>query len=190
LALGSRAGPSLLAREPLSLRGWQARKEKSKVIHWTKLNPFDSIYTFVDGDTGENCNIASDELRRWCQRAKPKVHAIAVRREWVQTFLTQNAINRSRLDALAQKYLHGAAIEPIIMCYTDRSKDEGMLVDGRHRYVYSFVEGLRRIPAYMLDRAEWHPFRISGLPSMTQEELEKEPAIGFRLGEPALRAKE
>jgi len=159
------------------------------MLHWSQLDPLDTLYTFVDGDTGENCDLASERLRQWCLRTLPAIVHIPVRADWVCSFMRDGAINQARLCALHAIYTKGVQMEPIIFCMTDNRTHTGMMVDGHHRYVVAYLEKHRSIMAHTLSRAEWHPFRVSGLPSVTEKELVSEPAIGFRKGLPSERAK-
>lgn len=93
------------------------------------------------------------------------------------TFVRDNIVSPQRVVQLMGRHRHEADLlrmEPLVFCadgsFTDGAPDV-FFVDGHHRYVMCAVFQLTSAPAYIVPPDFWARFRISGLPSISQQEL-------------------
>lgn len=137
------------------------------------MSPREGIYTFIDNE-GNNVNIASERLYQWCCAARPEMVLVPVEPRIARKFQEDNVIDMTRVIELAcRKYL-----DPIIFAKCETSTNGGpdvMLVDGHHRYALAAAMRLSVIPAYVLEPAQWHPFRVKDLIPITQDQLRDIP---------------
>lgn len=147
-------------------------------------DPFEPIYTFVDGRTGENVHIASTRLRAWCieHRAELEVQAIPVDKKLAASFQEKNAILPKRVHTLLAKLPEDMEQwEPIIYAHDGSFGSNGgpnvMLVDGHHRYFAAALIGAPFILGWFLTVPQWEPFKIEGLREYSEQELVDEPII-------------
>lgn len=135
------------------------------------------VFTFIDVKTGENTHIDSGGLREWCaaNREKLKVEMVPVDKEIARSFLElDNSVSEAHLKKVAGL----KELDPIIFGMSgtfSNGAPDVMLVDGHHRYYLAALAwGMEAIPAYVLERAQWEPFRMQ-LQDMTAEELRDLP---------------
>ena len=134
----------------------------------------DAIYTFV-ADNGENFNIDSERLRQWCLSNKPEIFLVPLRRSLAREMVRNRTVSTERVKQLGLHYVATRKIpEPIIFCKTN-SRPDVILVDGHHRYVLAVVAKMPLIEAFALERHQWEPFRIHGLPAIDQDQLKDLP---------------
>lgn len=138
------------------------------------LPPTEQIYTFID-NSGTNVHIHSNGLRLWTLR-KPGLEQflIPVNHRIGRSFLEQNTCSLTKAMSLSFTHLR----TPIIFC-KDGNLTEGrpdcLLVDGHHRYLRACIEHDPFIAAFVLEPAQWHPFRLKNCPDLTKEELKQIP---------------
>jgi hypothetical protein len=129
-------------------------------------NPFEPIYTFVERATGANVNIASERLRQWTLTAGLEVDGVPVDRALAGSFVRDNIVAPRWCEHLLSLVERGMKFPPVIFA-KDGGETNGapdvMLVDGHHRYFIAAMSGMRFIPAYVLEVAQWKPFEILGL---------------------------
>lgn len=143
------------------------------MINVEDLPPGEHIYTFV-GDDGENIHIASSRLRRWCMDSGIEPVLAPMNREVAETFLTDNVISVDRVRQMDAN----PAVDPVIMCKTGtftNGNPDVVLADGHHRYYLQRNQAL--FLTYLLEREQWEQFRITGILSMTKDELREYPVL-------------
>lgn len=140
------------------------------------LKPFETLYTFVAND-GTNTHIAAERLRQWCLAAPNlEIFEVPVEKRIAEGFIKRNIVSYANCVRLVT-HQH---LNPLIYAKTGtftEGRPDVMLVDGHHRYVYAAAAGRRTFPAFILEEAEWHPFRVAGALNLTQEELEAVPVL-------------
>lgn len=149
----------------------------------SSFSPKEPIYTFIT-PSGENINIAASKLRLHCMgldsgpTLRPayrfKVFDFPIRPALAESFVHDNIISTARVIELLTK----PRLDPIIAAVYDHDANglpNVMLVDGHHRYYLAHAMKLPHIPAFVLQPEEWHPFQISGCPTISQDELRSIP---------------
>src|SRR5882762_7855434 len=101
------------------------------------------VYSYVS-QNGTNIHIDAVRLRRWCLQAKPEISLLAIDPSYVDDMIRDNAISLDRIIEL-EKLDYS---EPIIMARFDHSTrlalgstDDGMHIDGHHRYYLAAKRG-------------------------------------------------
>jgi hypothetical protein len=139
------------------------------------INPFKPIFTFV-ADDGENIHMDVEALRDWCLRTSPEVFNIPLKYELAATFIPENVITLDRVRELSKR----KDLSPIIMA-KDGTITNGapncMLVDGHHRFFLACLRKQTYIPGHLLEEAEWKPFQLHNLPSITRDQLRRSPLL-------------
>jgi len=124
----------------------------------------EAVFSYVLDD-GKNVVFAVDRLLSWCKATKPTVFKIPVDPAFVEYCRKNRGIEQHRLDQLT---VHQCR-EPLIFCtWYDESQ---LLVDGHHRYVKLGLRGSRWCKGWVLKPAQWEPFLVEGLGSLTSSEL-------------------
>jgi hypothetical protein len=138
----------------------------------------DPVYTFVAED-GTNTHIDSARLRIWCEAGalsgmlKPCWVPVE---PWIaKKFFADNTVSMTRVLELARGRTR---LTPIIYAKdggVTNGRPDVMLVDGHHRYCLWAMLGAPACQAYVLAQAQWEPFKIAGLPSITADDLRSMP---------------
>jgi hypothetical protein len=145
------------------------------MIPFSEMDNKELMYAFV-GDDGSNIHVAIQRLLKWVERRKPhlKVWQIPVHPHLAKRFINHNLINRERVkELLLQKQ-----VDPIIFGKEIRGRPEDVdmyLLDGRHRYVRAVALNYLLIEAYLLNPNQWRAFQITGVPTITQRQLDGMP---------------
>jgi len=135
-----------------------------------------AIYSYVAPD-GTNTHVDSEKLRVWCAEHSSDLEVLntPVTAKIAMSFLDGAVIDFRHVErVLALPHL-----DPII--YGDvgtvgaNGGPDVILIDGHHRYFAAFLCKVPFIPAYVLKPAQWHPFRIEGLPDLTEGQLRAMP---------------
>jgi hypothetical protein len=143
----------------------------------------DAIYTFVSPE-GENISIHAGRLRQWqlARTPRPEWSLAPISPALAQRFDRENVTSRGRIATMIGRIRalrNPFWIEPILFAadgtFTDAGAPNVLLVDGHHRYAAFAVLGLPMIPAWIIPPSEWEPFRITGLPDVTAQELRDLP---------------
>jgi hypothetical protein len=123
-----------------------------------------------------NIHVDSEKLRQWCAAHRSELECLLtpVNPKIASSFLEDNVID---LDH-AKEVLKMPALDPIIYglsgTFTNGNPD-AILIDGHHRYFLAWVTKHEFIPSYLLKPEQWEPFKIDGLPSLTEEQLRAMP---------------
>lgn len=143
------------------------------------LSRWETIYTFVAAD-GSNVHIHTERLHLHLQSLppdkRPKVQMVELSYELAQKFIHTNVVAIERVRQLDIRNLQ----DPIVFCSDGTSTDgrkNCMLVDGHHRFTRAAIDGYQLIPSYVLDPLEWEPFRVTGIPDLTRDELLSMPNL-------------
>lgn len=143
------------------------------------LGPLEPIYTFVGAD-GTNINLAVSPLRAALAASPPEVVCAPIDGKLALSFCRDNIVDFNRCLTLMRDFRGTKNAEPIILCHQHEDSSHGVyLVDGHHRYVCHAALRAPYILAYILPKAAWTPFTISGLPNMTQSQLRDLPTHKF-----------
>jgi len=151
------------------------------MIPMAEMREGESIYSHVL-PCGTNVHIAAARLRLHLLTHQPTPFLVPIDLNLCHTFYAARAIDDARILSLTPHELS----EPIILC-KDLTLTEGrpdvLFCDGHHRYVRRALDGERWIKAWLVEYADWQPFRIEGHPTLSQESLKAaapRPAGGRR----------
>lgn len=151
------------------------------------MGRWETIYTYVERETGENTNIAVGRLAAWVeeQRARNAIEVVNV--PLTSAFVAKLIREQSVSQVWCAQMLCDMTIEkiakmpPIIFLLDGtmgaNGAPNGMLADGHHRYVVFAALGMPHIAAVTLAPAQWEPFRISGLDDVTDAQLRDMPVV-------------
>lgn len=133
------------------------------------------VYSYV-ADDGVNVHIDSDKLRQWCaeHRFELEVLHTPVDGNVARNYLTENVVDLGHLV----RVLAMTRLDPIIYGKwgtLTKGRPDAILIDGHHRYCAAAIRYEAFIPSYVLERAQWEPFQIEGLPNVTQDQLRAQP---------------
>lgn len=135
-----------------------------------------AIYSYVDPE-GNNIHVDSEKLRQWCAKHKKDMVVLEtpVREAIAESFLADNVIDLAHVERVFEM----PSLDPIIYGHDGTYNENGfpnvILIDGHHRYFGAYLAKCEFIPAYVLAPEQWHPFRIAGLPDLTEEQLKSMP---------------
>lgn len=138
------------------------------------------VFTYVQDD-GTNINLDVVNLRAWClthvgHTHGPKLVRIPVEEVIARHFINDNIASLDRVTELSKRHL--ALLDPVILCrhgFNPDGTQRDMYVDGHHRYVLAYMLHMKVLPAFFLESAQWSPFQIEGVPTMTKQELRDLP---------------
>jgi len=137
------------------------------------------IYSFV-GNDGMNVHVAIERLHYWVQQnqedleRKHQLYYTPLTPQIAVKFIKAGLVNQERCRTLSDHDMR----HPIIYGKEKKgpiAKVDMFLLDGRHRYVRAVHLGWKSIKAYVLRPAQWHPFLITGIPTITQRQLDGIP---------------
>ena len=129
------------------------------------MQPWDSVYTFVD-NAGQNVNIASGRLTKHVASASYEIVLIPVEVRIAQKFCNDNCVAALWIEQMLASCKSLDDLPPIIFaecldadmsCPVDKTKVSHMLVDGHHRYVLHAVVRAKWIRAIILTPEQWQP---------------------------------
>lgn len=151
------------------------------MIDGTKLPMGESIFTHVLPD-GENIHIHAGRLRQRLVSNPAFDHQrklIPCDPRVAHRWIADNIVSPNRVVELLKRHERLEVLrrmEAVILC-TDRDPDpetglpDQFFVDGHHRYVMCSILRLPHVPAYLVPWDFWQPYRITGLPPMTRDQL-------------------
>lgn len=149
----------------------------------TNLRP---IYTHVAKD-GTNTHIDVAALRNELlnnMEFDKYISLVPVDVSMAQSYLRDNVIDPVRVVQLMRRHmgLPFEKWEPMILCQDNISTAaNGALdvfhADGHHRYVMHSIMRLPFARTYLVPYAGWQKYRVTGLPSLTQQELRDSPVL-------------
>lgn len=153
-------------------------------IHYSTLGPLDPTFTFIQKD-GSNLNISVKHMRAWlAMQPSRRINLTPVDPHLVAQLISENAVSRERVKQLHDKYVvRGERMEPVIIGLTPTGMNDGVLMDGGHRYIFAAAMRLPLIECHILQEREWRPFELVGMPDLTKEELAAVPTLHHVINE-------
>jgi hypothetical protein len=132
------------------------------------------VFTFVETN-GNNIHIDIAPLRQWClQHGKERIFSVPLDIEFAERIFKDNSVDMERVYELQMRWLtKQEQEEPIIYLITEIKNNvpDVILADGHHRYIGACMRGQTHITAYVVEPKNWEKYRITGIPSVTKEQL-------------------
>lgn len=148
-------------------------------VSFHEMGNHERMYSFV-GDDGANIHVAVERLHYWVQNheeelvRKKQLWLTPIAPAMVLKFIQAGLVNRERILSLTDHEMR----HPIIYGKEKKgrmARVDMYLLDGRHRYVRAFHDKQESIKAYVLKPKQWMQFRISDIPDIDQETLNRLP---------------
>lgn len=138
-----------------------------------------AIWTYVHAD-GTNLHLDVTGLRAKFllnPAFDHKVFDLPLSLDLAKDYIRNNIVSLTRIEELAKRYsqTEPKRIEPILLCDSTKEDTDVYHVDGHHRYVLWALLKVPSIRALCIPYDLWQPFRVIGLPPLTQDALRAMP---------------
>lgn len=131
------------------------------MIAFKHLNlALEQMHTHISRDTPQT--IAVTRLKAYLERINHAVGYLPVSMEEAARIKASGRISKERLLKLEPENLR-------IPCIQILDNNQPYLIDGHHRYIYAYVAGRYRLPAYQVKPIIWRQYLVKNIP------MEKRP---------------
>ena len=137
------------------------------MMHHASLGNKEEVFSYKNEDEPE-VHIAVGRLNSWLTEKNFPMRYMDIDPGFAEHCLTHRGIEQPRLDRLTMD----AMFRPIttVQWYEDRPSDV-LVIDGHHRYVWAYQNGLKKILQWAVPWQYWQDYRINGLPDLGHEGL-------------------